>query len=212
MIKNIVFDFGGVIIDFDHARAIRTFEALGLTDAAKYLDCYHQKGVFQGLEMGTLSKEEFRQQFSELCGREISHDELLGAWLSFVNFPVKAERIEAIKQLKAEGYKIYILSNTNPYIMEWACGTEFIESGEGLHQLVDKIYKSCEMNAMKPSDEIYQMMLQDSGMVPSETLFVDDSTLNIEAGQKSGMHCLLAFNGESWTQQLREILAQQADK
>lgn len=62
MIKNIVFDFGGVIVDIDRDKAVQAFIKLGLTDADSRLDKYHQTGIFQELEEGKLSADEFRKQ------------------------------------------------------------------------------------------------------------------------------------------------------
>ena len=50
MIKNIVFDFGGVIVDIDRDKAVQAFIKLGLADADTRLDKYHQTGIFQELE------------------------------------------------------------------------------------------------------------------------------------------------------------------
>lgn len=50
MIKNIVFDFGGVIADISRDKAVRAFQELGLQDADTRLDKYHQTGIFQELE------------------------------------------------------------------------------------------------------------------------------------------------------------------
>lgn len=62
MIKNIVFDFGGVIVDIDRDKAVQAFIKLGLADADTRLDKYHQTGIFQELEEGKLSADEFRKQ------------------------------------------------------------------------------------------------------------------------------------------------------
>ena len=69
MIKNIVFDFGGVIVDIDRDKAVQAFIKLGLADADTRLDKYHQTGIFQELEEGKLSADEFRKQLGNLCGR-----------------------------------------------------------------------------------------------------------------------------------------------
>ena len=65
MIKNIVFDFGGVIVDIDRDKAVQAFIKLGLTDADSRLDKYHQTGIFQELEEGKLSADEFRKQLGD---------------------------------------------------------------------------------------------------------------------------------------------------
>lgn len=85
MIKNIVFDFGGVIVDIDRDKAVQAFIKLGLTDADSRLDKYHQTGIFQELEEGKLSADEFRKQLGDLCGRELTMEETKQAWLGFFN-------------------------------------------------------------------------------------------------------------------------------
>ena len=49
MIKNLVFDFGGIIADFEFSRALAAFERVGLKNPAEYLDSYHQRGFFREL-------------------------------------------------------------------------------------------------------------------------------------------------------------------
>ena len=78
MIKNIVFDFGGVIVDIDRDKAVQAFIKLGLADADTRLDKYHQTGIFQELEEGKLSADEFRKQLGNLCGRSSTPQVPLG--------------------------------------------------------------------------------------------------------------------------------------
>ena len=80
MIKNIVFDFGGVIADIDRDKAVQAFVKLGLKDAETRLDKYHQTGIFQELEEGKLSADGFREKLGELCGRELSAEETRLGW------------------------------------------------------------------------------------------------------------------------------------
>ena len=68
MIKNIAFDFGGVIVDLDREEAVQAFIRLGLENAGRILDKYHQTGIFQELEEGKLSEESFREKLGILCG------------------------------------------------------------------------------------------------------------------------------------------------
>lgn len=71
MIKNVVFDFGGVIVDLDREQAVKAFVHLGLTDAGHILDKYHQTGIFQELEEGKLREEDYREKLGQLCGRTL---------------------------------------------------------------------------------------------------------------------------------------------
>ena len=65
MIKNILFDLGGVLIDLDREEAVHRFEALGVTDANTLLDAYVQRGIFKDLENGTLTASQFEDALAQ---------------------------------------------------------------------------------------------------------------------------------------------------
>ena len=69
MIKNLIFDFGGVIAPISREKAVEAFIRLGLADADQRLDKYHQTGIFQELEEGKITADEFQTKLGELCGR-----------------------------------------------------------------------------------------------------------------------------------------------
>lgn len=103
-------------------------------------------------------------------------------------------------------YYLGILSNTNPYILEMVETPGFLPDQKSLPQVVDHIYASCRMGVLKPSHEIYEKMLQEGNMTAEETLFVDDSSANIEAAKALGIHTLLVKNTEDWRNPLQEVL------
>ena len=81
MIKNLVFDFGGIIADFEFSRALAAFERVGLKNPAEYLDSYHQRGFFRELESGRIGADEFvrrpgraRRGWGSSCCRFRSND------------------------------------------------------------------------------------------------------------------------------------------
>lgn len=204
MIKNIVFDFGGVIADIDRDKAVQAFIKLGLKDAETRLDKYHQTGIFQGLEEGKLSADEFREELGKLCGRSLSVEETRQAWLGFFT-GVDLRKLDYILEL-GKSYRVYILSNTNPYVMSWACSPEFSSRGKSLADYCDKLYLSYQIGCTKPESEIFHHMLEDSGMIPSEILFVDDGGANIRMGNELGMHTYRPENGADWREELAQLL------
>ena len=205
MIKNIVFDFGGVIADIDRDKAVQAFVKLGLKDAETRLDKYHQTGIFQELEEGKLSADGFREKLGELCGRELSAEETRQAWLGFFT-GVDVQKLDYILELR-KSYRVYILSNTNPYVMSWACSPEFSSQGKSLADYCDKLYLSYQLGCTKPDKGIFYHMLEDSGMVPSETLFVDDGDSNVRVGKELGMHTFKPKNGVDWREELSRLLS-----
>lgn len=204
MIKNLVFDFGGVIADIDRDNAVRAFQSVGLTDADTILDKYHQKGIFLEIEDGRIDAETFCRKLGELCNRTFTFDEAKSCWLAFFT-DVPGYRLEYLDKLR-EDYTIYILSNTNPFVMSWARSVDFTPAGKSLDEYVDKIYTSYETGSVKPDRKIFEYLIDDSGIVPCESLFVDDGKANIEAGKELGFHTFQSVNGENWNQQLDDLL------
>lgn len=204
MIKNIVFDFGGVIADIDRDRAVQAFFQLGLKDAETRLDKYHQTGIFQDLEEGKLTADEFRQELGTHCGRELTMEETRRAWLGFFT-GVDVRKLDYILELK-KTYRVYLLSNTNPFVMSWACSPGFTSRGKSLADYCDKLYLSYQIGCTKPEPKIFHYMLKESQMIPSETLFVDDGASNVRVGRELGMHTFQPKNGTDWREELSRLL------
>ena len=204
MIKNIVFDFGGVIVDIDRDKAVQAFIKLGLADADTRLDKYHQTGIFQELEEGKLSADEFRKQLGNLCGRSLTMEETKQAWLGFFN-EVNLNKLDYILELR-KSYHVYILSNTNPFVMSWACSPDFSSKKKPLNDYCDKLYLSYQVGHTKPAPEIFEFMVNDCNIIPSETLFVDDGASNIHIGKELGFETFQPKNGEDWREEMTAIL------
>ncbi len=203
-IKNIVFDFGGVIVNFSREAAVKKFEEIGVANANELLDAYHQKGAFLQVEDGTINAEEFRIILSELAGKELSYEQVKEGWLGFM-LDVPQYRLEYLLELRKK-YKLYILSNTNPYVMSWARSNDFTIAGRPLDDYFDKIYTSYELKAVKPGKTIFELMIKDADMLPGETLFIDDGPANIKMAKELGMMTFQPINGEDWRDDLTALL------
>lgn len=201
MIKTIIFDLGGVIVTINQEEAIRRFRALGISNIEDYLDCYTQGGIFGQLEEGLISAEDFRREISKLCGREVSFDECKHAWLGY-RADVPERNLEALRHLRAQGYRVCLLSNTNPYMMSWAESPEFDGHGHSINDYFDALYKSYELGVMKPSELFFQKVLLAEKVLPSECIFIDDGTRNVAAASELGIPTILAENGKDWTETL----------
>lgn len=206
MIKDIVFDFGGVLTTIDTDRALACFKALGLENPRDYINSYCQKGPFFALENGDITAGEFCRQLGALCNREISYDEAKSAWCGFIT-EVHVDYLEFLQQLRSE-YRLSVLSNTNPFIQEWARTSQFPPCGKSLDDYFDMLFLSYRMKCSKPGEEIYRKMLSNGSMVAEETLFIDDSDKNLELAAKLGIRILKVANGEDWRGKLLEFLEQ----
>lgn len=205
VIKNIVFDLGGVIMILDPAEALRRFKALGLSDAERYLDAYTQSGIFGNLEEGKITAEDFRSKLSSLTGHELTFDECKHAWLGYRK-DVPQRNLDLLKELRAKGYRLILLSNTNPFMMDWALSCEFDGKGSSLNDYFDALYLSYRLGIMKPAPDFFRQVLDNENILPEETLFVDDGPRNVEAAGKLGFITMCPDNGSDWTGELRSLL------
>ena len=205
MIRNIIFDLGGVIITLDQPQAIRRFKALGLADADQRLDAYTQGGIFGDLERGAITAEDFRRELSLLVGHEVSYDECRHAWLGYCR-ELPQRNLDALVRLRQEGYRLLLLSNTNPYRMSWVMSPDFDGHGHSLEHYLDACYCSYEMGVMKPDQTIFSRVLAAEQIMPSETLFVDDGPRNVATASQLGIRTFCPENGADWTQDIYEYL------
>ena len=204
MIRNIAFDLGGVVLALSYEQAVRRFEEIGLQDARKRLDVFEQKGIFGDLESGRIDEEDFRRELSVMVGRPLTMDECYYAWHGYVDY-VPQRNLEAILELRAKGYRVCLLSNTNPFMMQWA-EKDFDGKGHPISYFFDAMYLSFECKVMKPKREIFEMMLRGQQATAEETLFVDDGPRNVEAAAAMGMHTLCPQNNEDWIPALEALL------
>jgi len=205
MIKTIVFDLGGVIVTISQEQAVERFREIGLKDAGKHLDPYTQKGIFGDLEEGLITEEQFRDELSKLCGKEVTMDECLYAWTGYAK-EVPTRNLRKLEELRQRGYRVLLLSNTNPFMQKWANGDNFSELGKPLYSYFDEHYVSYEMRMMKPSEEIFRTLLMKEKVLPQDVLFVDDGARNVAAASELGIHTFRPVNGEDWTEEIEKYL------
>ena len=118
---------------------------------------------------------------------------------------VPKRNLEALLSLRARGYKVFLLSNTNPFMMQWA-DKDFDGEGHPISYYFDAMYLSYQCKVMKPRREIFEIMLHNEQLQPDETIFVDDSPRNVEAAATLGIKTLCPQNNEDWTAPLEAML------
>jgi putative hydrolase of the HAD superfamily len=197
---------GGVLVDVHREEAVRQFLALGVTDADRLIDSYHHSGIFLDIESGAIDVDTFCRLLCEHAGRHIPRPAIERAWKSIISRPqgYKLDYLLALRPAR----RLYLLSNNNPILMDWARTPDFSPDGHPVTYYFDKLYISCEMGCVKPGRAIFDAMIRDSGILPSETLFVEDSLHNLQTGQALGFHTCQVRNGEDWRDTLTAILQQ----
>ena len=205
MIRNIVFDLGGVIMTICQDEAIKRFKSIGLKNVENYLNPYTQTDIFGDIEEGKISAEQFRAKLSELIGKEVTYEECKFAWLGYRQ-DVPLRNLDILRKLKAQGYKLILLSNTNPFMMSWGLSGEFDGNGNSLESYFGSVYLSYKLGVMKPNKKIFQYIIDNEKIQPGESLFIDDGERNINAARLLGFKTLCPINGEDWTKELIELL------
>jgi HAD superfamily hydrolase (TIGR01509 family) len=183
--KNIIFDFGGVILNLDVSATLRAFDELGIKDIANSTGHYYRDPVFNQYEIGAVSDQEFRNVVKTLSNQPLTDDQIDQAWTKMLQ-DIPKDRVDFILELK-KSYRIFLLSNTNhihqlrfePYF-EKLYGFPF--SG-----LFERIYYSHDEGIRKPDSEAFTNVLEKSELIASESLFIDDSLENIKTADRVGM-------------------------
>lgn len=203
MIKNLLFDLGGVIMDIRRENCVKAFEALGMTDANSLLGEYSQAGVFAGIENGSLTISGFHDEIRRMIARpDLSDAEIDEAFQKFlIGIPVR--RLEELEKLRRH-FGIYMLSNTNPIMWAGDISRNFRQAGHDVGYYFDGIVRSYTVGAMKPDEEIFRAVIRDLKIEPEETLFLDDSQRNLDAAASLGFKTLLVAPGQEFYDLLKE--------
>lgn len=193
-IKNLLFDFGGVIIGINKENAVQRFKEIGVENIEDFLGEFRQKGIFLEIEEGKITREQFYDEFRKLAGKNISNSDIDSGWLAFLT-GIPIYKLELLKELRKK-YKVYLLSNTNPIIMDWAHSNKFCKTGEVLSDFFDKVFLSYEIGYAKPERESFEAVIKGTGLKPSETLFLDDGQSNLDEAAKLGFKTYLVDQDE----------------
>ena len=115
---------------------------------------------------------------------------------------VPERNLKLLLNLREKGYRVVLVSNTNPFMMAWAMDGDFDGKGNPLSHYVDKAYLSYECKVMKPNERFFRIVTAEEKIIPNETLFVDDGPRNVAAASQLGMHTFCPQNGADWTEEI----------
>jgi len=182
-IKTIIFDFGDVFINLDKPAIERELFKLGVLETIS-LDMYH---VASEYEKGLISTKELTEYFNKKFPN-IATEDFIKAWNAIIlDFP--EYRLEFIEQLVLENkYNLILLSNTNDLHIEKVITNMSKPRYKRFKNCFNKFYLSQEIHLSKPSPSIYEFVLNENNLHPSECLFVDDIEENTDAASKLGIH------------------------
>lgn len=194
-IKNIIFDFGGVILNIDYKLTERAFAELGLTDFAGIYSQATQKDLFDKLETGRITPAQFRAEIRKYIGKA-TDEQINNAWNAML-LDLPEERIILLDKLR-KTHRIFLLSNTNE--IHYASFMAYMKDKfkrDIFSEVFEKAYVSHDVKMRKPDAEIFELVVCENKLKKEETLFIDDSIQHIEGARKVGLNAIFLEKGKT---------------
>lgn len=216
MIKAIIFDLGGVLIDLDMHQCFENIRLLGVDidalnresqedsngEGATICEGVTASGMMHRYQIGKVSTEEFLGAILKLSKSGTEYQQVVDAWNSCL-LTIPDYKLDFIQQLRSEGYATYLLSNTNE--SHWT----YIEENsfpEPVSTYFDHCFLSQEMFLAKPNAEIYETVLSQIPFTADECLFIDDSSVNCESAERVGIKSFNVPVKTDFREDIRKIL------
>lgn len=181
MIKNIVFDMGKVLLDYDPVKVCWQY-----TDRREEVELIGKELFFSEewvlLDYGTITEEEAMERINKrlpderlraIAGACLAH------WHEF-NISPKPGMGELVRKLKERGCRIYLCSNASHRLRVYQ------DQIPGM-QYFDGTLVSAEERLLKPDPAIYKRLFEKFAIRPEESFFIDDLPANIEGARQCGM-------------------------
>ena len=185
-IKNIIFDLGKVLLNLDFNATIEEFRNLGFNGNVLDHALVYKDPVFHELETGKITPAEFCNKVRKILNNpEINDLQIEDAWYAMIK-DIPASRVEVLQKL-AKTYNVYLFSNTNQIHIERLHHQFRADFGFEFPSLFVKDFYSHEIHFSKPDVNSYLKVIELSGVIPGETLFVDDLEKNIDGAQNAGL-------------------------
>lgn len=199
MIKNLIFDFGKVLVDYDFFHTIRKYFA-------------SDEDLQEFAELFTTS------EFLDRCDREIEPfaDIILDCRRKYPKFDFQLQKFyeeypqfvtgempgmrALLQQLRHEGFRLYGLTN-------WCSMVHRVMEDWDILTMLDGRVISSEEKLIKPDPAIFLRLCEKYNLKPEECLFTDDKAINVAGAEKVGMQGIVFVNATQYEQELRAKLA-----
>jgi FMN phosphatase YigB (HAD superfamily) len=192
-IRNIIFDWGGVITNIDYQKTVDAFAHLGINNFKEYFSQLHQNELFIRYETGAISSEMLRQTLKNDMSADITDTQIDEAWCAMLlDTPMK--NLDILQRF-ATHFRIFLLSNTNEMHANFYNAHLKETTGIDYPRLFEKVYYSHSLGLRKPNADIFEFVLHDSKLTSEETLFIDDTEMHTETASKLGLNALYLMPG-----------------
>jgi len=199
MIKNIIFDVNGVLLKTELTGCLDIFNwSYNVKESIKNILKSELSGQYLD---GTISRRAFlkllfkkypenRTEINQVFTREF--------WRQIM--PPNEDTFNLLKELKDKDYNIYILSNMNKDM------ADYFRTLHNIEDYLNGAVFSYEVGAKKPTNKIYQFLLNKYNLNPNETLFIDDIKENTQTAKAFGMKTINFKNSETGIPEIKSVL------
>ena len=178
---DIILDMGNVLLEWNKDKILRgvvkTEKDYMILDKAIF-----QSGLWERLDLGTLTREELVLKVVSLIGSIYQEkvQEVVWNWPSYIE--IYTEVFPLLVRLKEKGHRIFILSNTSPVFYEL-----LEEQLSPLNEILDGFVLSCDIKAIKPDSKMFEEILQKYELNPANCIFLDDVKENTKMAESLGI-------------------------
>jgi putative hydrolase of the HAD superfamily len=198
--RNVIFDVGGVLLDWNPDRVLKGYYAEPAERAAMKQAIFLHADWLE-VDRGVLSEEELLGRIAGRLGRPVP--ELTGLFATVrESLQPKADTVALLQSLAARGVPLYCLSNMP--LEAFA----YLQGRFGFWELFRGIVISGEIKLVKPQPEIYEYLLDRYELSAADCVFIDDYPVNVEAARALGLHTVLFRDARQCEEALRLLLPQ----
>jgi putative hydrolase of the HAD superfamily len=198
-VKNVIFDLGGVVIEWNSDRILETHYADPEVRAIMKQQMFQHPDWLE-LDRGTMHESELLARLGARTGRPAA--ELSGLFDAVrESLHAKPDTVALLEKLYARGIPLYCLSNISSDIFK------YLRERHSFWGVFRGIVISGDLKMIKPEPEIFHFLLQRYGLAAEETAFVDDNAPNIEAARALGIQAVWFKNARQCELEIEELFA-----
>lgn len=178
---DIILDMGNVLLEWNKDKILKAV-AKTQKDYLILDKAIFQSGLWERLDLGTLTREELVDRVLSLLGDIYKKkvEEVIWNWPAYID--IYTEVFPMLARLKENGHRIFVLSNTSPVFYEL-----LKDQLAPLEKILDGFVLSCDIKAIKPDREMFEEILHKYQLDPANCVFLDDIADNTKMAESLGI-------------------------
>lgn len=197
-IKVLLFDLGGVLVDFDHLRSAERVAAFCSKTPRQIYDLFFESGATIAFEAGKITPQDFYLQVKQMLELKLSYASFEPIWNDIFFLSAKNRSVFGLVNNLRASYKTAMLSNIN--ILHY----EYLKKNFPVFGVFDKVFLSFQLGLIKPDKEIYNLVIQDLGVSPQEIFYTDDRPELVDSAKTLGIRGYVFTNFTKLMSDLQE--------